>query len=132
MDISRGTVKVLLLAFLLLTACAMPYGERNYRDVGWSEVQLEPNVYALEYSGDGHQPLSMLEENWHRRAKELCPNGYETKVPPQLVTLSSNQGRARSELFTTPPIVGDDQRQSGVLFTNTQPVYHGTIRCMTK
>ncbi len=131
-DISRRTGTVLFLAGFFLAACAMPYGERNYRDVGWSEVQVEPNVYALDYTGDGHESLSMLEENWHRRAKERCPNGYEAKDPPQLVTRSSDGSKARSPLFTTPPIAGDEERRSGLLFTNAQPVYHGTIRCLTK
>lgn len=132
LDTSMRTVTVLFLAVLLLAACATPYGERDFRDVGWSEVQLEPNVYTLDYSGDGHQTLSLLEEYWHRRAKARCPNGYDVKESPRFITQSSDQGRARSELITTPPIAGDNQRQSGVLFTNTSPVYHGTIQCQTK
>ena len=103
LDTSMRTVTVLFLAVLLLAACATPYGERDFRDVGWSEVQLEPNVYALDYAGDGHQTLSLLEEYWHRRANARCPNGYDIKESPQFITQSSDQGRARSELITTPP-----------------------------
>lgn len=132
LDMSRRTVTVLFLAVLLLAACATPYGERDFRDVGWSEAQLEPNVYALDYSGDGHQTLSVLEDYWHRRAKERCPSGYEVKDPPHLITHSSEGSKAGSVAFGAPPIAGEDQRGRGVLFTDTQPAYHGTIRCLTK
>jgi hypothetical protein len=115
MDLSRRTVKVLLLAFLLLAGCATPYGERDFRGVGYSDVQLEPNVYALDYSGDGHHSPPVLTGYWHRRAKELCPNGYEVKESPQFLSQSSGGIYA-----------------GGLLFMDNQSAIHGTIRCLAK
>ena len=96
----------------LLVSCASAYGERDFRGVGYSDVQLEPNVYAIDYAGDGHQSTSMLVGFWHRRAKELCPSGYEVKDSPQFLSSSSGGMVA-----------------GGLIFMDGTSTYHGTIRC---
>lgn len=96
----------------LLASCATPYGERDFRGVGYSEAQLEPNVYSLDYAGDGHHSPSTLTGYWHRRAKELCPKGYDVTEPPRFISQSSAGMMA-----------------GGLIFMGDYPAYHGTIRC---
>ena len=71
---------LLWLACLLLVACLhatpTPYGERDWRGVGYDQVAVEPGLYFLDYTGDQYHSMAAVVGYWHQRAKELCPNGF--------------------------------------------------------
>jgi hypothetical protein len=79
MDLSRRVGVVPLLVLRLLADCAghaSSYGARDWRGVGYDQAEIEPGVYFLDYTGDQYHSMAMVVGYWHRRAKELCPNGF--------------------------------------------------------
>jgi len=70
-----GTLnRVLLLTMLvglLAVGCTTSYQPMGYTG-GYSEAEIEPNVFLLEYLGNAHTGLPTIVSYWHRRANELC------------------------------------------------------------
>ncbi len=66
---SRRFLMVLMVLFLV--GCTTPYQPRGYTG-GYSEAEIEPNVFFLEYLGNAHTGLPTIVSYWHRRANELC------------------------------------------------------------
>ncbi len=60
---------------LLIGCSSAPYQKFGYGG-GYKEKKLEDGKYDLYSAGNGFSKKESVLENWHRRAKELCPNGY--------------------------------------------------------
>lgn len=78
---------LLILCFVIAAsaaACSYGYQARDYWGIGYSEVEIEPAVYFVEYTGSD-QSMAEVVGFWHRRAKELCQQkqkqGYEMMRP---------------------------------------------------
>ena len=100
---------LLIVLSILLTACAVPYGERGFLGIGYSEAQIEPGVFFVEYTGDPNEGMAKVVGFWHQRAKELCLHGYRV--------LEQQQGA--TPIQTLSP-------------WSQYPRYTGTIRCTDK
>ncbi len=63
-------------ALVLCAASATPYQESGFRG-GVSHRALGPHSYSITAEGNGFTKRSTIVEYTHRRASELCPNGYD-------------------------------------------------------
>ena len=99
-------------AILLLTACATPYGERGFWGVGYDQTEIEPGLYFLDYTGDQYHSMAKVVGYWHRRARELCPNGFQVMDREQGVgpggaaIAATGSGGAVAGLFQYPRYTG--------------------------
>ena len=65
--------------FLSLSGCAAPYkkvGGFPYGDLGYSDEMLAKNEFKIKYFGREWDDISQLKKLWHKRASQLCPQGY--------------------------------------------------------
>jgi hypothetical protein len=72
--------RLLALLALAVAACAMPgaYHARTADNSGYSEEQLGPRTWRVEYGGDQFDSAETVERNMLRRAAELTlANGYD-------------------------------------------------------
>ncbi|WP_445359588.1 CC0125/CC1285 family lipoprotein [Microbulbifer sp. ANSA005] len=60
---------------LVLPACSTPYQPYGFGG-GYKEEKVSDGKYKLLFSGNGLTSNEQVKELWHRRASELCPNGY--------------------------------------------------------
>ena len=101
-----------IIAILLLTACATPYAERGFWGVGYDETELEPGLYFLDYTGDQYHSMAKVVGYWHRRARELCPDGFQVMDREQGVgpggaaIAATGSGGAVAGLFQYPRYTG--------------------------
>jgi len=65
----------LLFAMCLLTACVSPYGPIGIFG-GIDAKQTAPGRYSLHAKGNGSTSVATLQSYMHRKATELCPNGF--------------------------------------------------------
>lgn len=73
---------------------------------GYEEVEIEKDMFQLEFRGNGHTSLTRISGYWHQRAKEIC--NVRGKVPQVLDVkseskLASVQG---GNLLYTPMQIG--------------------------
>ena len=73
---------IIFCVLIFLTGCATGDYQRTkppYLDGYWDE-EIEPGVYIVEvYTVGGYKDTRVRSEDYfHRRAKELCPGGYES------------------------------------------------------
>ena len=85
--VSCSFKRILVCLFTIyLTGCAAPYhradkeGILDLHHIGYDDVKMDDEIFYVEYSGNGFSSYEYVEEQFHRRASELCPNGYDTKV----------------------------------------------------
>ena len=108
-------IKKLSIAVLvaLLMGCATPYQSRGLSG-GYKDKETSPGVFELSFIGNGVTSFSKVEEYWHRRAAELCPNGYV------VLSMDDTSGSA-----TTSAAVGSTYVPVSVSY----PQMHGIILC---
>jgi hypothetical protein len=58
-----------MVIWFLMTSGTTPYQPMSYRG-GYSEAEVEPNTFFLEYLGTAHTGLPTIVGYWHRRANE--------------------------------------------------------------
>jgi len=109
---------------LLVTGCATSrYQPKNYWGVGYSEAEIEPGVYFLEYTADEYSSMSDAVKFWHQRAMELCTTkgqkGYEMFDPKQDI----------SSPYAVGGIAGAITALLGIY---KYPVYTAYLRCTEK
>ena len=80
-------VIVSVLISLSLISCAeTPYQKARISGYGgrqgYHDKEIRPHTFLLEYShiGGNDYNLEKNKEFWHRRASELCPNGYDATL----------------------------------------------------
>lgn len=89
----------------LSLACSTPYQPMGFKG-GYEEVEIEKDMFQLEFRGNGHTSLTRISGYWHQRAKEIC--NVRGKVPQVLDVkseskLASVQG---GNLLYTPMQIG--------------------------
>ncbi len=95
-----------------LAACATPYGERGLMGVGYDQSEIEPGLYFLDYTGDQYHSMAKVVGYWHRRARELCPDGFQVMDREQGVgpggaaIAATGSGGAVAGLFQYPRYTG--------------------------
>ena len=87
---------VLLVATLLLSSCSiLPYKKADLSlyagHEGYLDKELSPGIHLIEVTqyGGYKDNTSLFVPYWHRRAAELCPNGY--KGEPQMIYATEAQ-----------------------------------------
>jgi hypothetical protein len=65
---------------LLVAACASPYQPRNWKGIGYSDSEIQPGRYYVEYAGY-FESMPTVADFWFQRAKELCPTGFSAWNP---------------------------------------------------
>lgn len=70
-------VMIMLVAAFLVTSCSTPYQKKGFRG-GYEDLELSKGVYLITVEGNGYTGLATLYNIAARRAKELCPNGFNT------------------------------------------------------
>lgn len=70
--------KILIVGLsLFLTACATPYQSNSFSG-GYSELQINDDMYKVSYNGNGYTPKDKVAEMLLRRSAELTKqNGYK-------------------------------------------------------
>ena len=74
-----------LLCLGCVAACASvtneptPYQPRGFNG-GYADRQIAEGVYRIRFHGNIHTPASLAREHWNRRARELCPYGYDQET----------------------------------------------------
>lgn len=92
---------LILLFFLMLTACASPYAPlitHSKHAGGYQEELLNPSAadstidtsinhkrYLLTYQGTTSDTNHYITHLWNKRANELCPSGYNIEVHRQII-----------------------------------------------
>jgi len=75
-------------------SCSAPtgyYPARSDTSFGYTDLELEPNIYKIEFRGNGATELSVAELHWRTRAAELCAESdfnvieYETEMKTDLL-----------------------------------------------
>lgn len=82
-----------LCAVVILSAAAcsssFPYVRDNGSGVGYSDKELEKNVYEIQIRGHGNSKPDTLVYYFHRRAGELCEQNpytvFETMLTEELM-----------------------------------------------
>ena len=81
---------IVLAAISLLSACSvLPYKKADLSlyagNEGYLDKELSPGVHLIEVTqyGGYKDNSGLFVPYWHRRAAELCPNGYEGE--PQMI-----------------------------------------------
>jgi hypothetical protein len=76
-----------IFVLLVLPACkvaeykkADPDAKYAVGGFGYYDRLLGRDIYLLEYYGAQIDDVAQLKQLYHRRAKELCPTGYTTKI----------------------------------------------------
>lgn len=69
----------LLILLSSITSCSSHYSslEDSGRSYGYSEMQIETDIYSLFYQGSGTNTLEEVEKYWFLRASELCNKEFE-------------------------------------------------------
>ena len=99
------------LSLLLLAGCDTVYQPLGW-DGGYEDKPLPKHIHWIKYQGNSTTSDNWVLESWHKRAAQLCINGYQAiRIN---VTSPSNQDQKILEL----PL----QRQN--------PVVEGEIRCL--
>lgn len=120
MDSARGLS--VLSTLLLLTGCATyDYHARDWWGYGFSETQIEPSVYFVEYNGYS-QSVATVMGYWHQRARELCQslNKQDYVVIQQNHTITSQSAYIATGAVILPAGSVDS------------PHVTGTIRCVDR
>jgi hypothetical protein len=99
------------LSLLLLAGCDTVYQPLGW-DGGYEDKPLPNHIHWIKYQGNSTTPDNWVLESWHKRAAQLCINGYQTTQIN--VTTPSNKDNKILEL----PL----QRQN--------PVVEGKIHCL--
>lgn len=69
-------MKLMWAALVVAAAgCATPF-QRNGVRGGYDEEELGPGHYLVTFRGNGYTSRSTVKTFLHRRAKQLCPEGY--------------------------------------------------------
>lgn len=100
-----GAVSVVALSLL---GCATPYQKASLLNLsggGYTDRQLEPGLYEIEFSGTPATPLATVEAYWHQRAKELCGSAdYEHEAKAEQVSDGGGMAYAPGVgVIPTPP-----------------------------
>lgn len=64
-----------LLMLTLLSGCDTVYQPLQW-DGGYTDKQLAAEHYWIKYLGNTTTSVTWVSRSWHRRAAQLCPNGY--------------------------------------------------------
>ena len=65
-----------IFALLILAGCATPYQEKGLMG-GYTDFETQPGVYYVSFQGNPALHKEGTVRYWHRRADEICPNGYK-------------------------------------------------------
>ena len=116
MDFARR-LSVLSILLLLLAGCGIySYHARDWWGYGFSETQLESNVYFVEYNGYD-QSVAIVMGYWHQRARELCQslNNQNYVVITQQHAIASQGTYVASGAFILPAGSVDSPRITGTI-----------------
>lgn len=76
----RGSVEAMKrIALVLLAACGTPYQSMGWFRGGYEDKTLAPRQFLVRVEVNGYTSASTALEYAHRRARELCPAGYDVQ-----------------------------------------------------
>lgn len=97
-------ILIVSLVFLLSSCVKVDYQQYKMMSGGYKDESLGYGVYSISYEMYGQIDPNLVLERWHRRASELCENGYD------VLELSPNK-RSYGELDTS------------------DKIYRGSVKC---
>ena len=82
-----GSLRTLCLSTVstLILACSTPYQPMSFTG-GYEEVEIEKDIFQVEFRGNTHTSLTTVSGYWHQRTKEICK--ARGKVP-QVIDVKS-------------------------------------------
>ncbi|BDX05164.1 hypothetical protein [Planctobacterium marinum] len=105
-------MKILFLMGLMLFTSGCVTGYQAYTwSGGYKDQQIGVGRYWVEYLGNASTSPELVLERWHKRASELCPDGYDEVGNEEGANQSTAVGVAGSAVipisFSHPYVKGE-------------------------
>jgi len=97
---------------LVTSGCDTTYQPMAW-DGGYQDQQIAQGQYRLLYQGNSTTNNDWVLQNWHRRAAQLCPTGYQVL---KIQKPDADSGTTTKEILSNP-------------LTRRNPIVLGELKC---